>query len=264
MDSSLAAAADANLATHFTWVQQQTAGMRVHQSESLVLSDSGLPCDTFNAVCRARLERDAAASAIREATDWFAERSRPFSWWVGPGDRPADLGQQLEQAGLEPAESELAMAVDLDALPGIDLAPNGLSIRRVNSPEQLREYARINAANWSPPDLLVVEFYARAAPVILDPASPLWLYLGYVEGVAVSTAELTVGGGVVGLYGISTLAAYRRRGYGSALTARPLQDAREAGQHIAILQAAPDGVGVYRRLGFQEFGRIREYKPSLV
>jgi len=79
-----------------------------------------------------------------------------------------------------------------------------------------------------------------------------------------ATAELTVGGGVVGLYGISTLAAYRRRGYGSALTARPLQDAREAGQHIAILQAAPDGVGVYRRLGFQEFGRIREYKPSLL
>ncbi|HSE67818.1 MAG TPA: hypothetical protein VLB12_12600, partial [Gemmatimonadales bacterium] len=213
MTASLADAADSNLATHFTWVQQQTAGMRVRRSESLVLSDSGLPCDTFNAVCRARLERDAAAPAIHEALDWFAERSHPFSWWVGPGDRPDDLGQQLERAGLEPAESELAMALDLTALPGIDLAPNGLSIRRVGTPEELREYARINAANWSPPDPLVVEFYARAAPVILHPASPLWLYLGYVDATPVATAELTVGGGVVGLYAISTLAAYRRRGY---------------------------------------------------
>ena len=124
--------------------------------------------------------------------------------------------------------------------------------------------ARISAANWSPPDVLVLEFYVRAAPVILHPASPLWLYLGYVDRVPVATAELTVGGGVVGLYGISTLAEHRRRGYGSALTARPLRDAMEAGQQVAILQAAPDGVGVYRRLGFQEFGRIREYKPSLV
>jgi hypothetical protein len=103
----------------------------------------------------------------------------------GPGDRPADLGQQLEQAGLEPAESELAMAVDLDALPGTDLAPNGLSIRRVSSAEELREYARLSAANWSPPDELVVEFYARAAPVLLHLASPVWLYLGHLDGVPV-------------------------------------------------------------------------------
>ena len=261
---NIAECADANFAAHASWALKALPAAQVIDDAGLVLTDSGLPCDTFNIVCRTRLGPHDAPRRVESVVAHFAEARRGFSWWVGPGDRPADLGQQLEQAGLEPAESELDMAVDLDALPGIDLAPNGLSIRRANSPEQVREYARINAANWSPPDLLVVEFYARAAPVILDPASPLWLYLGYVDGVAVATAELTVGGGVVGLYGISTLAAYRRRGYGSALTARPLQDAREAGQQIAILQAAPDGVGVYRRLGFQEFGQIREYKPSLV
>ncbi len=172
MTTSLAAAADANLATHFTWVQQQTAGMRVRRSESLVLTDSGLPCDTFNAVCHARLERDSAAAAIRDALDWFAERSHPFSWWVGPGDQPGDLGERLEKAGLEPTESELAMVLELEAPPGIDLAPNGLSIRRVSSAEELGEYARINAANWTPPDELVVEFYARGAPVLLHRRVP--------------------------------------------------------------------------------------------
>ncbi len=230
MTNSLADAADVNLAAHFTWVQQQTAGMRVRRSESLVLSDSGLPCDTFNAVCRARLERDAAASAIREALEWA---TGPMTWEKGCG-----------RQAWSPRNRSWPWFWTWRALPGIDLAPNGLSIRRVSSPEELREYAGLSAANWSPPDELVVEFYVRAAPVLLHPASPLWLYLGYVDGVAVGTAELTVGGGVVGLYAISTLAPYRRRGYGSALTARPLQDAREAGQQIGILQAAPDGVGV--------------------
>ena len=60
MIDSLAAAADINLATHFSWVQQQTAGMRVRRSESLVLTDSGLPCDTFNAVCREQAARAGA------------------------------------------------------------------------------------------------------------------------------------------------------------------------------------------------------------
>ena len=66
---------------------------------------------------------------------------------------------------------------------------------------------------------------------------------------------------MVGLYNIATLAAHRRRGYGSALTLAPLLEARRVGVSTAVLQAAPDGVGVYRRIGFEAFGEITEYKP---
>ncbi len=77
-----------------------------------------------------------------------------------------------------------------------------------------------------------------------------------------ATAELAVSEGVVGLYNISTLAAYRRRGFGTALARQPLLDARERGFRTAVLQAAPDAMGVDRRLGFRSFGDITEYKPT--
>src|SRR5262249_51523314 len=108
----------------------------------------------------------------------------------------------------------------------------------------------------------VLRFYEAAAPVLRSAASPLWLYVGYQGDRPVAAAELTVGGGVVGLYGISTLARDRRRGYGSAITLRPLLDARTAGYRAAVLQAAPDVIGVYARLGFVATGRYVEYKPS--
>lgn len=79
-----------------------------------VLADSGLPCDTFNFVCRARLGSETTAAAAREAISHFTRVGRPFSWWVGPGDRPSGLGGVLEGLGLERAEDELAMAVPLD------------------------------------------------------------------------------------------------------------------------------------------------------
>ena len=39
------------------------------------------------------------------------------------------------------------------------------------------------------------------------------------------------------------------------------RDAKAAGCDLAVLQAAPAGVGLYRRLGFAPFGVITEYKP---
>lgn len=257
----LASAADENFVAHVSFVQRRAKGMRVVDERGLVLVDSGLPCDTFNFVCRARLESEGALARAREAIDSFDAVGRPFSWWLGPADRPRELGTLLVEAGLERAETELAMAADLRVLGEGELSPGGVDVRRVRTPTELRHFAEINAANWDPPDRFVMEFYRIAEPALLSGESALRLYVGYLAGVPVASSELTVGGGVVGLYNIATREAYRRRGFGTAMTLRPLLDARADGFTTAILQAARDGVGVYTRVGFRPFGDITEYKP---
>jgi ribosomal protein S18 acetylase RimI-like enzyme len=253
--AALADAADDNLVVHATWAPRQTPGMRVVVEASLVLVDSGLPCDTFNCAFRARLDAVRVRQAIQAALAFFESAGRPFAWWVGPGDQPADLGAYLIAAGLALAESELAMAVDLGvlALPGP--TPEGLVIRRVDSQAALADFASIVAA---PADR---RFYELAAPALLDPNSPQWLYVGYLGDRPVATAEATVAGGVAGLYNIVTDADYRRRGIGTALTLQPLLDARAIGFKTAVLQAAAAGVSIYTRSGFRSFGAIAEYKP---
>ncbi|MEZ4699754.1 MAG: GNAT family N-acetyltransferase [Rhodothermales bacterium] len=261
MATDIASAADENLLVHFSWAQERTPGMRVARAEDVTLVDSGLPCDTFNAAIRTRLDEEAASTRIAEVLGWYERAKRPFSWWVGPADRPAGLGERLLEAGLEIAQTDPAMVADLAHLKSADLAPGGLSIRRITDTQDLFAFARINAANWDPPDRFVIRYYTIAARALLEPDSPIWLYIGYIDGVPVATSELTVGGGVAGLYNVSTDAAYRRRGIGSALTLKPLLDARDAGIRTAILQAEPDGVSVYSRLGFEVFGEVSEYKP---
>lgn len=256
----LAQAADANFVTHASWTPSRVPGMVVRDEPDLVLVDSGLACDTFNFVLRARLDGGTAATRIAGALGHFRRVGRPFSWWVGPADLPADLGDLLEAQGVVRAESELAMAASLARLPG-ESPPAGLEIRRVRTPVELADFARVNAANWSPPDEDVVRFHDRTATVTLSAGAPQWFYVGYFEGMPVAAAELTLGGGVAGLYGISTLASFRRRGFGRALTLRPLLDACAAGLRHAVLQASADGAPVYRRLGFEAFGEITEYKP---
>jgi ribosomal protein S18 acetylase RimI-like enzyme len=259
--TSAADRADANFVVHVTWAAARTAGMLARVDAKLVLADSGLPCDTYNFICRARLTLASAGRAAAEAVGYFAGVGRPFSWWVGPADQPGELGAVLEGLGLERAETELAMAMPLGALPEPVPPVPGLTVRRVRTAEELAVLARLSAANWTPPDPQVLEYYQRTARLMLDPAAPQWFYLGWLDGDPVATAEATVHDGTVGLFSIATLPPFRGRGIASAMTWQPLHDARTAGCDLAVLQAAPDGVGLYRRLGFTAFGDITEYKP---
>jgi ribosomal protein S18 acetylase RimI-like enzyme len=260
-DAPVAERADENFVVHATWAVERTGGMASRVSPQLVVADSGLACDTFNFICRARLDPGSASGAAANAVAYFEERRRPFSWWVGPADRPDDLGRVLEALGLEPAETELAMALPLGELPRRAPSIAGLEVRRITQAAELEVFAELSAANWTPPDADVISFYRLAAGTLLRHDSPQWLYLGYLEGVPVATAEAAVAEGTAGLYNISTRSPYRGRGIGSMMTWRPLHDALALGCDLGVLQAAPEGVSIYRRLGFRSFGDITEFKP---
>jgi GNAT superfamily N-acetyltransferase len=61
--------------------------------------------------------------------------------------------------------------------------------------------------------------------------------------------------GVSEVMGVGTLPAARRRGLGSAVTGRLVQDARAGGAEIVFLSAADDDVArLYERLGFRRVG----------
>jgi ribosomal protein S18 acetylase RimI-like enzyme len=90
-------------------------------------------------------------------------------------------------------------------------------------------------------------------PEILDePRMVLWL--GRVEGKPVGAAMSYRTDEAVGIFGVTTIASVRRRGYGTALTrAAMLVDSGLP----AILAPSPEGEGVYRRLGFEHVGELR-------
>jgi len=65
-----------------------------------------------------------------------------------------------------------------------------------------------------------------------------------------------------GIYNVGTLEPARRRGLGTALTARLLHDAKARGRRTASLQATAMAERLYAALGFRDLGRILEFVPS--
>jgi len=195
-------AATANFLVHASWPASRIPGARVDSAPSLTMIDSGLKTDTFNVVCGARLREDDVPGIARQILEHFRAVDRPFSWWVAPGDEPEDLASRLTSAGLERQETELAMALDLStAVPTIG-SPEGVVVREAASPADVAAFARINAENWDPPEAAVEAFYGRAAGALLDPASPQKVFVALREGESVGAIELTLAGGVGGIYNL--------------------------------------------------------------
>ena len=87
----------------------------------------------------------------------------------------------------------------------------------------------------------------------------LFLYLGSMGDLPVSTSLLFLGEGVAGIYWVSTIPEARNKGLGSAVTYKTVMEAKRIGYPVAVLEASEMGFKVYRGLGFKEYFRFGLY-----
>jgi hypothetical protein len=79
-----------------------------------------------NKALLARLEPENADAAIRKVRTYFEEKNKSFSWIVGPGTTPLDLGSRLLASGFK-----LLLTVDGMYFPGLKVKINANSSVRV-------------------------------------------------------------------------------------------------------------------------------------
>ena len=106
--------------------------------------------------------------------------------------------------------------------------------------------------------------YKAAEQVLFQAVAPMRLFVGFAGEVPVVSGELFLSekGNTAGLHMISTREAFRRRGFGGAMTAALLRAGQAAGASLAVLQASDEGEPVYRRQGFEPCGLFVEYVLS--
>ncbi len=232
--------------------------VEVVESAELVRFASGLPLPPFNSVMRTRLDESNAERAIKDALEYFSAKKLPWSWTVEESATPADLPERLIARGLVEEAAEPGMAIDLQVLPKTWRLPEGLSIEAVTGRDLGGEYSRVLAAGFGMPEQIARGFGEIMGDVTESEDARVLGHLGRLDGQAVATSML-IAGVTAGIYNVTTLAEYRGRGIGAALTVAPLLEAREMGYRIGSLQASAMGYGVYERLGFREYCRIRQF-----
>ena len=190
---------------------------------------------------------------------FYAERGRRFEWKTFEHDR-ADLLPLLVRHGAVPEPREALVLGESAVLAGDVTLPDGLTMRAVTSRADLERVAAFESAVWDEDwAWLADDLEGRLAAA--EPAEVLVVEDG--ERV-VSAAWLVplVGTDVAGLWGGSTLAAYRGRGIYRALVAHRARRAVEWGCSVLQVDASDDSRPILERLGLQVVGATVPYETA--
>jgi ribosomal protein S18 acetylase RimI-like enzyme len=213
-----------------------------------------IPFAPFNGVVRAHLQSETIAPEITSILQHFARHHVPMLWLVGSSTQPPDLASHLIALGLIHRGDEPAMAIDLHALPTDLRLPSGFTLEPVDDPSTLRSWC-----GFIDQAVVAEALFAWGQTLGFAPDREIVHFLGRMEGRAVATATLVLGGGVAGIYNVMTVPDLQRRGIGALMTVRPLEMARARGYHLGVLQSSQMGYPLYRRLGFEDYCRIAIY-----
>jgi len=253
------------LAWHSNYVEaissiaRVTPGGVVREAGGLTLARSGLGIPAFNAVFA--LDPPSSLATAEDgvwkvfgdsATRWLLVTTPEISKGLGPLIRAFDLRHEETIPGM--AWAPLPERVP----PG----PAGFEVRRVRVPEEARLFAQT----------MMEGFEAR--PALMDPwvdgvrtqhltssELPGW-YLGFLSGRPVGTAVRITTGDVAGIYGVSTLPGFRRRGFGEAITRHAAIEGYQEGCRTSYLQSSKAGRSVYERIGFRWVEDYQLWSPA--
>ncbi|MBI1257318.1 MAG: hypothetical protein GC204_07595 [Chloroflexi bacterium] len=248
-DAQIGASIEANLFALFRATLALPDSEMV-ESDSISYHHTFLPGAMFNAVWRARLTPDQYDSAIEEAQAWFKARNAPLAaWWFSQAT--PDLFARLEAHGFEFNYDAPGMAIEIDKI-ALNV-PDGFSIVEANDEHTLDDWtaALYGAYEEIHMPMRVAQVWADATRA-LGVNAPWKLYVGYFDGKPVATNMIFNGGGVSGLFCVGTIPEARKKGFGAAITLKPLVDAQAEGYRYGVLFAAPDAMPMYRKIGFRE------------
>lgn len=250
---------DTNFLLHATQVPELCDKMQVFHSDTLSFADSGLSCDTFN-IIHIKNGRSITKQGLLKTLEHFQKRNRDYCIWVNRENLTEQLKTDMSELLLSKQNEEVGMALDLSVYTPITSEKHA-HILQVDTIQKLADYSHVIAANWTPPDDDVPTFYKRTSEHYLKEKNKgIALFTYYEKNSPLATVELFPSDkDTVGIYGLATLEDARGKGIGSALMTMALNRAKKEGFKRVVLQASKEGLGIYKKLGFDSYTTYYEY-----
>jgi GNAT superfamily N-acetyltransferase len=255
-NQALAQAVEANL-TAFHQYLCAWPEISLHHAEDRIWTLSQRRFSLCNVVLEANLASADLDHRIKQTIAPYLAHNVNVMWKLGPSSKPAELADRLVDQGFLALPTLRGMALDLATFPAAASNVSSLEVQQVRDEQTLtsRRHAVGRGFGWpsyGAEDLSDnLAWLLQTDPAEADLAPAFAAFVGVTDGEPAASSLVFFGAGVAGLYHVSTAPDRRRKGFGSAITATALMEAKRRGYQTAILHATEMGYPVYLRLGFK-------------
>jgi hypothetical protein len=136
-----------------------------------------------------------------------------------------------------------------------DDPPPELEIVQVATPEEVEEFELVSTRGFGGEQLEPDRGWIHPPSILAD--ERMTMVTGRVAGRAVAASMGYRTDSAMGIFGVTTVASARGRGYASALTCATIDPALPA-----ILSPSPEAESLYRRVGFEQVGELRQWERA--
>ncbi len=244
---------DALARTPPPWLRYQKQG-RFALQEGIALRATDMPGPSFNfaAVLGPPQPLDRILTI---ANAFFTDQAGGYGILV-EGDSGHPTEDELKARGWVIFEDEPALV--LPRIPPATPLPFGFQVRRIVDTEGRRDFMRVCAEAFGTP----METTAQLTPSLACMTDPdIAFFVGSCEDLPVATAMMDCLHRTLCLAGVATLPAFRRRGFGTAITTAALHEGAARGCTTAVLRSSPLALSLYQHLGFVPVCKHRTYAP---
>jgi hypothetical protein len=136
----------------------------------------------------------------------------------------------------------------------VEEVPPELELVQVSTPDELVEFEAVSVRGFENESATVEPGSLHPKAILDDSRMVMWL--GRVDGKSVAAAMSYRTDSAVGVFGVTTVASARRRGYASVLTRASIEADTELPSVLAPSEMAER---MYERLGYRRVGELRKW-----
>ena len=248
-----------NLRESFRIIAASRRSGEVRELRGVSIASAGVAFQMFNAAfLSAPVENEAElAQRLMLAGVHFNARGQEWAYWVCQDFMNARLRRRarriFEDCGLRHSVELPGMVAD-PVLPPVRPLP-ALEVRRVGDAVTVDAFCAIGSVCFHVPIVWFREVFD--SPAVWEPFAA---YVGFVDGVPVSTTAIITSDSVLGVYNVATLPEHQHQGYGEAVMRCALEDAHSrSGLDRTVLQSTAAGYRLYERMGFKTVTHVSVY-----
>jgi ribosomal protein S18 acetylase RimI-like enzyme len=257
-NDKLISACNSNWTITLSRLARAIQGGTVEEMNGVTIVKTGIRSPEFNLVFAVNKVGEIA-EILQTVRTIFADQDLPWQLITSPKNEDR-MAPMIEEMRLTLHEIDPGMVLDpLPATP--PPAPGELEIREVQSQEDLIAFFEVSRLSFGDeanlPELETARF-SSSSTASLSGA----LYLGLVDGKPAATSLRSTTGSTAGIYFVGTIAEFRRRGFGEAMTWRAAIDGRKEGCTMSCLEASEMGRSVYEKMGYKKVIEYKVWRPN--